>query len=88
MGYQVAEYKDTDIRIAVEPINLAYMRDQTWGYVVVIGNGEFQHEMEGDLYEALSHRPLIGLKSRLRYMSDRNHMFLMVFQSLLLAICF
>jgi len=31
---------------------------------------------------------LIGLKSRLRYMSDRNYLFLMFFQSLLLVICF
>ncbi|CAK9885259.1 MAG: hypothetical protein XXXJIFNMEKO3_01655 [Candidatus Erwinia impunctatus] len=29
---------------------------------------------------------LIGLKSRLRYMSDRNYLFLMFFQSLLLVI--
>ncbi|MGQ5289412.1 hypothetical protein ACULN0_08665 [Pectobacterium actinidiae] len=54
MGYPVAEYKGTDIRIAIEPINLAHMRDLTNGYVVMFRNGEFEHEMEGDLYEALS----------------------------------
>ncbi|WP_226100536.1 hypothetical protein [Dickeya oryzae] len=54
MGYPVVEYKGTDIRIAIEPINLASMRDLTDGYVVMFRNGEFGHEMEGDLYEALS----------------------------------
>ena len=54
MGYPVAEYKGTDIRIAIEPINLTHMRDLTNGYVVMFRNGEFEHEMEGDLYEALS----------------------------------
>ncbi|UEM40612.1 hypothetical protein [Pectobacterium aquaticum] len=54
MGYPVAEYKGTDIRIAIEPINLASMRDLTDGYVVMFRNGEFEHEMEGDLYEVLS----------------------------------
>ncbi|WP_258034171.1 hypothetical protein [Pectobacterium odoriferum] len=54
MGYPVAEYKGTDIRIAIEPINLAYIRDLTDGYVVMFRNGEFEHEMEGDLNEALS----------------------------------
>ncbi|MBN3123841.1 hypothetical protein [Pectobacterium brasiliense] len=54
MGYPVAEYKGTDIRIAIEPINLTYMRDLTNGYVVMFRNGEFEHELEGDLYEALS----------------------------------
>ncbi|MEQ9861939.1 hypothetical protein OI450_00165 [Pectobacterium cacticida] len=54
MGYPVAEYKGTDIRIAIEPINLTHMRDLTDGYVVMFRNGEFEHEMEGDLYEALS----------------------------------
>ncbi|WJM81028.1 hypothetical protein [Pectobacterium brasiliense] len=54
MGYPVAEYKGTDIRIAIEPINLTHMRDLTNGYVVMFRNGEFEHEMEGDLYEGLS----------------------------------
>ncbi|MBA0212981.1 hypothetical protein [Pectobacterium brasiliense] len=54
MGYPVAEYKGTDIRIAIESINLAHMQDLTNGYVVMFRNGEFEHEMEGDLYEALS----------------------------------
>ncbi|WP_426596324.1 hypothetical protein [Pectobacterium brasiliense] len=54
MGYPVAEYKGTDIRIAIEPISLAYIRDLTDGYVVMFRNGEFEHEMEGDLNEALS----------------------------------
>ncbi|WJM85436.1 hypothetical protein QUF31_20610 [Dickeya chrysanthemi] len=54
MGYPVAEYKGTDIRIAIEPINLAHMRDLTNGYVVMFRKGEFEHELEGDLYEALS----------------------------------
>ncbi|KHS76252.1 hypothetical protein [Pectobacterium brasiliense] len=54
MGYPVAEYKGTGIRIAIEPINLAHIRDLTDGYVVMFRNGEFEHELEGDLYEALS----------------------------------
>ncbi|MBG6246578.1 hypothetical protein CS369_21005 [Candidatus Symbiopectobacterium sp. 'North America'] len=54
MGYPVAEYKGTDIRIAIEPINLAHMRVLTNGYVVMFRNCEFGHEIEGDLYEALS----------------------------------
>lgn len=54
MGYPVAEYLHSGIRISIEPINLAYRRDLTNGYVVMFGNGEFEHEMEGDLYEALS----------------------------------
>lgn len=54
MGYPVAEYKGTDIKISIEPINLASMRDLTNGYVVMFRNGEFEHELEGDLYEALS----------------------------------
>lgn len=54
MGYPVAEYLHSDIRIAIEPINLAYMRDLTDDYVVMFRNGEFEHEIEGDLYEALS----------------------------------
>ncbi|KFF71792.1 hypothetical protein IW01_07615 [Pectobacterium brasiliense] len=52
MGYPVAEYKGTDIRIAIEPISFAHML--TNGYVVMFRNGEFEHELEGDLYEALS----------------------------------
>ncbi|MEI0694335.1 hypothetical protein [Pectobacterium aroidearum] len=60
IGYPVAEYKGTDIRIAIEPINLASMRDLTNGYLVMFRNGEFEHEheheheLEGDLYDALS----------------------------------
>ncbi|WP_437891297.1 hypothetical protein [Phytobacter sp. V91] len=54
MGYPVAEYKGADIRIAIEPINLAHMRDLTNGYVVTFRNGEFEHEMDGVLYETLS----------------------------------
>lgn len=54
MGYPVAEYLHSDIRIAIEPINLAFMRDLINGYVVMFRNGEFGHEMEGDLYETLS----------------------------------
>jgi len=54
MGYPVAEYKGTDIRIAIEPINLTHMRDLTNGYVVMFRNGEYEQEMKGDLHEALS----------------------------------
>lgn len=54
MGYPVAEYKGTDIRIAIEPINLASMRDLTNGYVVMFRNREFAYGIEGDLYYALS----------------------------------
>lgn len=56
-GYPIAEYLHSDIRIAIEPIkpiNLAYIRDLTDGYVVMFRNDEFGHEIEGDLYEALS----------------------------------
>ncbi|GKV80617.1 hypothetical protein PEC106664_13910 [Pectobacterium carotovorum subsp. carotovorum] len=52
IGYPVAEYKGTGIRIAIEPINRVHIRDLTDGYVVMFRNGEFEHE--GDLYEALS----------------------------------
>ncbi|RRO04164.1 hypothetical protein DMB81_017735 [Pectobacterium aquaticum] len=52
MGYPVAEYLHSDIRIAIEPISFAHML--TNGYVVMFRNGEFDHEMGGDLYEALS----------------------------------
>ncbi|QIZ47710.1 hypothetical protein [Dickeya zeae] len=61
MGYPVAEYLHSDIRIAIEQINLASMRDLTKGYVVMFRNGEFEHELEGDLYEALS-QAVDGLK--------------------------
>lgn len=56
MGYPVVVYKGTDIRIAIaiEPINLAYMRDLTNGYVVMFRNREFAYGIEGDLYYALS----------------------------------
>lgn len=54
MGYPVAEYLHSGIRIAIEPVNLAHRRDLTNGYVVMFRNGEFEHEMEGDLNEALS----------------------------------
>ncbi|MEQ9916574.1 hypothetical protein ABRQ01_07880 [Pectobacterium aroidearum] len=54
MGYPVAEYLHSGIRIAIESINLAHMQDLTNGYVVMFRNSEFEHEMEGDLYEALS----------------------------------
>ncbi|GKW01397.1 hypothetical protein [Pectobacterium brasiliense] len=54
MGYPVAEYLDSGIRIAIEPTNLDRVRDLTNGYVVMFRNGECGHEMEGDLYEALS----------------------------------
>ncbi|HHZ6992569.1 TPA: hypothetical protein ACYRSE_004984 [Klebsiella michiganensis] len=54
MGYPVAEYLYSGIRIAIEPINLAHIRDLTDGYVVMFRNGEFEHKLEGDLYEVLS----------------------------------
>lgn len=54
MGYPVAEYKGTGIRIAIEPINLAHRRGLTDGYVAMFRNGGLGYEMEGDLYEALS----------------------------------
>ncbi|WP_225622570.1 hypothetical protein [Musicola keenii] len=54
MGYPVLEYKGTDIKIAIEPINLAHMRDLTNGYVVMFRDGEYEQEMKGDLHEALS----------------------------------
>lgn len=54
MGYPVVKYKGTDIRVAIEPINLAHMRDLTNGYVVMFRNGEYEQEMKGDLHEALS----------------------------------
>ncbi|WP_228707779.1 hypothetical protein [Klebsiella pneumoniae] len=54
MGYPVAEYKGTGIRATIEPINLAHMQDLTDGYVVMFRNDEFEQEIEGDFYEALS----------------------------------
>lgn len=54
MGYPVAEYLHSGIRIAIEPVNLVHMRDLTNGYVAMFRNGEFVHELEGDLHEALS----------------------------------
>ncbi len=54
MGYPVAEYLHSGIRIAIEPINLAHMQDLTDGYVVMFRNGEYEQEMKGDLHEALS----------------------------------
>ncbi|MCQ8231491.1 hypothetical protein [Pectobacterium carotovorum] len=54
MGYPVAEYLHSGIRIAIEPTNLDHVRDLTNGYVVMFRNSEFEHEIEGDLYEALS----------------------------------
>lgn len=57
MGYPVAEYLDSGISIGIEPvdpINPIHQSDLTKGYVVMFRNGEFEHEMEGDLYEALS----------------------------------
>ncbi|MEF9674630.1 hypothetical protein ABRQ00_15100 [Pectobacterium aroidearum] len=54
MGYPVLEYKGTDIKIAIEPINLAHMRDLTNGYVVMFRDGEYEQEMKGDLHEVLS----------------------------------
>lgn len=35
-------------------VNLAHRRDLTDGYVIMFRNGEFEHEMEGYFYEALS----------------------------------
>ncbi|WP_323641044.1 hypothetical protein [Pectobacterium polonicum] len=54
MGYPVAEYLHSGIRITIEPINLAHRRGLTNGYVVMFRNGGLGYEMEGDLYEALS----------------------------------
>ena len=62
MCYPVAEYKDTDIRIAIEPIDLAYMRDLTNDYAVMSRNKEYEHKIDGDLYEALN-QALERLKS-------------------------
>ncbi|QIZ48182.1 hypothetical protein [Dickeya zeae] len=53
ISYSVAEYKGTDIRIAIEPINLAHMRALINGYMVIFRNGELEHKMESDLYGAL-----------------------------------
>lgn len=54
MGYPVAEYIGADIRIAIEPINLALMRELTNGYVIMFRNVKYEHEIDGDLYEAIS----------------------------------
>lgn len=53
MGYPVAEYMDTGISIGgfVNPIR---QWDLTNGYVMVFRNGENEHEIDGDLYEAPS----------------------------------
>lgn len=54
MGYPVAEYLHSGISIGIEPVNSIRQRDLTNGYVVMFRNGEYEHEIEGDLYEALS----------------------------------
>ncbi|GAB7217713.1 hypothetical protein OS42_43270 [Dickeya oryzae] len=59
MGYPVVEYKGTDIRIAIEPINLASMRDLTNGYVASSGIRLRAISMKRYL------RLLIGLRSLL-----------------------
>ncbi|MBA0159429.1 MULTISPECIES: hypothetical protein [Pectobacterium] len=53
MGYPVVEYLHSGIRVAIEPIYLAHLRDLTNGYVVMFRNGECGYEIEDDLYEAL-----------------------------------
>ncbi|MEH2922434.1 hypothetical protein ACFFL1_05740 [Samsonia erythrinae] len=55
MGYPVVEYLHSGISIGIEPVNYIRQRDLTGGYVVMFRNGEFTNEIEGDLYEALSH---------------------------------
>lgn len=54
MGFPVAESMDIGVSIDIEPVNPIHQRDLTKGYVVVFKNGEYEHEVEGDLYEALS----------------------------------
>ena len=51
MGYLIAEYLHYGIRIAIEPTNLDHVRDLTNGYMVVFRNNEFEHKIEGKLYE-------------------------------------
>ncbi|MGL3291069.1 hypothetical protein [Salmonella enterica] len=53
VGYAVVEYSHCGSRTAIEPINLAHIRDLN-GYVLIFRNGEFEHEIEGDLYESSS----------------------------------
>ncbi|MBA0219289.1 hypothetical protein H4F33_13865 [Pectobacterium brasiliense] len=54
MGFPVAESMNLGVSIDIWPINPIHQRDLTKGYVVVFRNDEFEYELEGDLYEALS----------------------------------
>ncbi|GKW34517.1 hypothetical protein PEC730217_32970 [Pectobacterium carotovorum subsp. carotovorum] len=54
MGFPVAESMNLGVSIDIWPVNPIHQRDLTKGYVVVFRNDEFEHEIEGDLYEALS----------------------------------
>ncbi|MDY4379084.1 hypothetical protein SOV92_14830 [Pectobacterium brasiliense] len=54
MGFPVAESMNLGVSIDIWPINPIHQRDLTKGYVVVFRNDEFEYEVEGDLYEALS----------------------------------
>lgn len=54
IGYPVAEYLHSGISIGIEPASPIRQRDLTNGYMVRFRNGEYEHEIEGDLYEALS----------------------------------
>ncbi|MBA5600977.1 hypothetical protein ABRP83_14720 [Pectobacterium brasiliense] len=54
MGFPVAESMNMGVSIDIWPINPIHQRDLTKGYVVVFRNDEFEYEVEGDLYEALS----------------------------------
>ncbi|KHT36895.1 hypothetical protein [Pectobacterium carotovorum] len=54
MGFPVAESMNLGVSIDIWPVNPIHQRDLTKGYAVVFRNDEFEHEIEGDLYEALS----------------------------------
>ncbi|MFJ5453016.1 hypothetical protein ACIPT4_08210 [Pectobacterium jejuense] len=54
MGFPVAESMNLGVSIDIWPVNPIHQRDLTKGYVVVFRNDEFEHEIECDLYEALS----------------------------------
>ncbi|GKW19604.1 hypothetical protein PEC302107_13330 [Pectobacterium araliae] len=54
MDYPLIEHRDTSISIGIEPVNPMSQRNLTNDYVVMFRSCGYEHEIEGDLYEALS----------------------------------
>ncbi|MDQ9283603.1 hypothetical protein KJD95_04800 [Escherichia marmotae] len=53
LGYPVAKYKNTGIRIGIEPLNPMIRQDLTLGYIVVVRNGKTPLEINGLLNRSL-----------------------------------